>query len=683
MAASSLSCRAAAAVVRTESGSIINCFSKQPTPAPSDFSADVDIHDDPFSFQPDGTYHQATTRPSLGLATPSYTPVVESTNLPQVLNDDLRHASLRASLDARRAELDAINDTHEKLIVEHMALQKVAASREARISTLCSEMKEKADLSATQQKDLSTIRALLSEAQANVASITQSLCNASTDLMEARQTVEKKEASIQAMTAEKCAQTAKLAEAELVLAALESKYSAERRQLVTARDDLEKELVLAHQNETLLQDQLRIVREQLSSRDAANQALLDRGREAEQQLDVLRSATRGYEEKIGAAQSTIDALTVERDDLARRYDALSGGVNATHVAITTLEQELQGSRQAAAEDRASLAVLNQELIDARVRISSLDTQLVEQINRNDALVHDREATVAAVAELKLKLANADEAIQLEAAEVHQKMTAISALEAELQRAEKHGADLSSQIEQLTTVKAQLQFNVAELTEVVSSKDMELFELRGTLELEQAGRQALESDVVVLTSESTELSSKVSATAREVDQLQSQLRHAEACERDLQGRLDALRQEKDGADKEATARLTALEESLMVIRQQASSLESRLVSVTRVNEDLTSGLEAKTQEYAESSAALRAAEDRISQLDAQASSLRAANEILEQRVGQWRITKGESDDTIRKLQQLLARHETFFKSQLAELGQVRELARPFISKEHLC
>ncbi|KIP06342.1 hypothetical protein PHLGIDRAFT_463675 [Phlebiopsis gigantea 11061_1 CR5-6] len=611
-------------------------------------------------------------RPPLGLATPSYTPIVEKTNLPQVSDGNIRHASLQALLDARRVELDAMNDTHEKLIAEHVALQKVVASHEARISSLCSEMKEKVDLSVTQQQDLSTTRALLSETRINVASITESLRNTSTALMEARQTMDKKEASIQAMTAEKCAQAAKLAEAERALAALESKYAAERRQLVTARDDLEKKLALAYQNEILLQDGLRIVQEQLSSRDVTNQALLDRGREAEHQLDALRSATRGYEEKLGAAQSTIDALAGERDDLVRRYDALSGEFDATHVTITTLEQELQGSRRAVAEDHASVTVLTHQVADAHVRISSLDAQLMEQISRNGTLVEDQETAVAVVAELKLKLANVDEAIQLEAAEVHQKTIAISALEAELQRAEKHGADLSSQIEQLATAKAQLQLEVTKLAEIGLSKDTELLEARRTLGVEEGRRRALESDVVALTSKSTELASKASVTTREVEQLQSQLRHAQARERDLQGRLDALYKEKDGADREAAARRTSLQESLTVIQHQASSLESRLVTTTRANTDLISRLEAKTKEIAESSVALRSAEDRVGQLDAQASSLRAANEGLAQRVAQWRIAKEEDDGTIQKLQQLLAHHETFFKSQLAALCQANAL-----------
>ncbi|EKM57967.1 uncharacterized protein PHACADRAFT_116476 [Phanerochaete carnosa HHB-10118-sp] len=613
---------------------------------------------------------QVCDQRTLGLATPTYTPLAPTADLPSVADEEAR-----ALLEARIAELESLCNIHDRLAAKQGILSEDVALWEDKISALQTEVKEKDNLLAAQQQDLSVTRLEVLLLQSEVSTLTNALQENSAALVDTRKALEVKEREMAALSTEKTHQEAKLAETGRVLEALEDEYEQKRLELVEDAVGLQKKLALACETEASIQADFRKRLEEMSALEARNLELEASVLSVTEQLTTAQGDIVDLMARLATANSEIAVLVQERDAGVAKYETARDGLEAAQVSMETLEQELALARDSAAQNKTRTTNLTGVIALAEQDTASLREQLDVESGRALILAGEKDAAVAQLTTARKELDDATSQLHALSASSAEKDAAIDSLEGRVSSVQSHVADLASQLEQLEADKSALQLGAEELNGALAAKDAELAETNAALQVQQESASELERQLAVSVAKNVGLTSELSAKAGALELVRTQLEAAQGSLSDLYAQLDQSRLEAEDAGRAASAQITALDTSVQAAREQVTTLQARLESAEQGHEELADRFQQSTTNLATSQAALQLEEERAASLDMQVSAMVVEKETLVRRLAEWARTKAQDDETIGKLKHIVERHETFFKRQVAEISREATILLP--------
>lgn len=612
-------------VTRTESGTLIHEYSKQPTPAPSDCGAEVE---DPFQAYPvDRSPRATSTVHPFTSATPAHTPPHEEVGLQATSDADVS----RAALVSEAEELRILRDTYQRLLNEHTTAMETISRYETTISTLQATVAEKSSILSAKQAELSVACAKLSGFEGDIACSTQAVHDGAVTLADLRKAVQEKELAVNALVLEKADQDAKLLETEEALKMLRAEWELRDAQLAKGHGELEEE----------------------RAKTGDLQALLDA---TTVQLATAEGEIASLSTRLASAGAALRTMSEERMEAVARYESARDDYATKEVTMTTLRQELADARQTASHWEASQRELATRLSRAEEELALVHQQLQHEVSQNALLVQRNDEAAQEVQELTARLEISREQIESVKQELCDKQVAMRDLQECLVTAEVEVTNLSGQTVRLTQDKLQLEHVLRDVKESLAVAEVEVAQSKDRLRAEEEARASLQVQLATLAAENADLSSSVSTAAMEAVALRSQLEGALASEHKIHEQLTDLQRCTDAASQAADAQISTLEASLRDTVTQVTTLQSQLQTSEATYEERRAMFEATLQTEKEYRKPL---EERV-------ISTSAENEDLRSQVQACRQVKVQDEETIRRLKHLLARHEAFLKDQLEDI-----------------
>ncbi|KAH8096891.1 hypothetical protein BXZ70DRAFT_1009561 [Cristinia sonorae] len=627
-------------MTRTESGSLINQYSKQPTPAPStpgphDF--DMDHESSPMH------HDHGDAFAAHGLATPSSTRfrAQQDEEEDNNMDDVFGGGPLTPLRSPPEPEFDA--SAHEK-----------------RVEQLEAELREK--LALLIAKDAS-----LSSEQSRVQSL--------------RQTVAELEAACVEKDAEIVGAKQLLDNAEALTATLRSDIEAQREQHVVQLADLQASLAS-------YQAQLREETERATNAEAELASMKedlvrmtqDRDRLINDYDGTMGILTNLRTERLDF-QATIDDLTTRCNDTQEQRDQAQLLVSQLTEQVTSLRSELQSLNATQAQSLSEKDAAEKELADLRAHIATMESSLsmtsleLEQSRlaaaaldvQVNSLEEHRTSDAAALQTLREQATEFEAFIDQLCREISAATDREDALNAQILGHQARETELINSREEtlrrvealdaeLTTSRtklAELELTSDELTYRLQTKDDELTRLHADIQAKETARASLEFQLSSLQTEYAKLEKTVAENTEKTKVLQSDVASLRSTEAELRKALESEAAQRATDRVQLTEEIALLQVSLQKSEAEATAFADAAEEARRAHQVTTSLLEDTQARLESTRQALAVAETQVSSLarDIDTARTNATEAALE--MEELRIAKAEGEKNVLELRQVFA------------------------------
>ncbi|KAJ6478805.1 hypothetical protein C8R47DRAFT_1138220 [Mycena vitilis] len=658
------------AVTRTQSGSLINHLSKQPTPAPTELDPSDRHDDDIFNFDDSDP---VSVPPVSFLATPDATPAktLPTTHLNKI-------SSLEHALQMRTTELQNLVHKLSEHESQRTQKEKLISSKDARISLLETNLalfesqlpdfeRAKADLEASVAEKAAHIKSLIQERDDAIASVKHEQNEHERELSRLRTELSDSEHAVAAHATEIQAAHARAASLESDIADLRRELDSQGVSTAHLTDER------AH-----LEGELLAQRALAGTTEESNQSLLERIAQLGQSIAEQNAVEVSLKEELARTEA---ASSAESKKLLAAEET-----NATlvaHLAETT--DKLTVSQQGHADARAALEALRPQmeaLDDALTKRISSQREVQERLGKTQREADNFRMQVgileATVANLRSNL----EAKKLEteqlARDLTERVDANSALVASLQEKEQQLNDAgvakdglqttldeaTSKLQRALDAEAQLEETRAIMDDRLAAADAANTSLIAELSASSALADARSIKLQDAEGRVATLGSAVASRDVDVEQLRVQLGESVGRVGELEQILDAAgaRYASDLAEKQAA--YLALEKTLSSAQEAVTRLTLEVSSVRTEREDVQGRLEGEVRRTGD---ALVAEQLRVKTLQAEREEVTL--ELLE-----LRVSKDADTATIEGLKEVFSQLKATQMQSLAELDYKLESAQ---------
>lgn len=518
----------------------------------------------------------------------------------QVVRRELKDSAesitdLLERLKAMEAEVDAL--TQAKATAE----REVESARE-----LARRAKEEQDELRFQSQQ----RALLSEQQD--ASTLEALGKLEQQLQDAHETIRNQQEALDAQQQREAAdQTSSML--EKTVDDLQEQLLASRKALAlqtdewrAKHDDAEQRVArLTSDLETRTSDVARLNEELTAAHDA--RAELQRDRQVlEQQLGEIDAKWRAKEQALSQqVAAELASAKTALNDIAAQKEALETALRESDAQWRAKEQAL--SQQAAAE----LDSVREQYQEAQEELDSYQKYADDEIHKLRAAVEasDVEAELAKAREDELSaerktleeklaslLSTRDDAVDHLEHELREATRKCEQTESQLADATELVKELKAAMEQLEGEAYRHRNELEDLSEALKSAQMEAVHYHDQLEVQQRGREELETLVETQRKRIDKLE-KVKMTTETLELF----RRLKSDRAELQATVQTLQQEAESAKESAKQQTTRLlqrkEEELAAMREQVAEVERELQTKKEKAQEVIEGLEVELRERA--------------------------------------------------------------------------------------
>ncbi|KAJ6557872.1 hypothetical protein B0H19DRAFT_1148833 [Mycena capillaripes] len=658
-------------VIRTQSGSLIDHLSKQPTPAPTERDPS-DHNDDDMFDEPE----PASVPPSSftnHLATPEATP---AKTLPKTQMN--KTSFLEQSLQLRTTELQNLVRRLSEIESQHAQSLKSLSDKDSRISILQTNLasyecripdleRAKVDLEASIAEKAAQVERLIRERDAATASLKHEKNEHERELSRLRTELSDSEHAVAAHVVEIQSATTRAASLECDIAKLRTELDSRNASsvaLLGERTRLEAELSAeralagtAHESNQALVKRIAELDRRIEEQDAVEVSLKEELARAEAESSTasenLRAAEGRNEDLAARLAEAINKLTAAQqglDDARAAAEALKPQMTALDDALTKrisshreLQERLTKTQREADTFRLKVGILETTASNVRANLEAkkleadqLARDLAERTDANSALVSSLKEKEQQLTDANISM----EGLQTTLDEVTSKLQLALHAEAQLQESRDR---MNDQLAAADATRASL---IAELAATANTVE------ETTTKLQEA-----EAKVATLWTEAA-------AKDREIEQLRVQLGESVGRVRELEQILDATAASyaSDLAAKESTH--ISLETTLSSAREDVERLTLEVISVRKDRDEVQGRLEDDVKRITD---ALDAETLRGKLIDVERGE-------LEQELLELRASKDTDAATIEGLKDVFSQLKAAQMQSLAELDNKLELAQ---------
>ncbi|KAJ7199321.1 hypothetical protein B0H12DRAFT_1165411 [Mycena haematopus] len=634
-------------VNRTQSGSLIDHLSKQPTPAPTE--PDSDDHTDDNMFEELGP---ASVPPFMNpLVTPDATPAKTQSKI-QIS----KISSLEQALQLRSAELQNLVRTLSELESQHAHTLTSLSDKNSHISilqtnlALCETRISERDAAITRIPDLERAKADLEASIADKATEVQRLIHERNDALVNLKNEKNKHynelASLRAeLNLEVETANTRAATLESDIAKLRSELDSKR----TSAADLVGDRVY-------LEEALLAQRALVGTADESNQLLVKRIAELDQRVVEHSAVERSLKEEIARAEAELSTASEKLMDAETKNEALISRLEETTDKLTAARQGLTDARASAEALKPQMAALD----DALTKRISSQRELQERLTKTQ-----RDADT-----FRMKVGILE--------------TTASNLRAKLESKNLEADQLSRDLVERTGANAVLCSSLKEKEQQLTDANISKDELQTKLD---EVTSKFHDQLAVLDAAKTSLISELAATLVKLEETVGKLREAGALEETLrteatakddeiqQLRLqlaDYVRRARYTSDMaERDSAIIALENSMSSAREDVTRLTLEATSLRQDLDDMQRRLDIDVERMTD---ALDVEKQRGKLLEADCEHANSRIQEVEQELLELRASKDADAATIEGLKGVFSQLKATQMQSLAELDNKLESAQ---------
>ncbi|CAL1699813.1 unnamed protein product [Somion occarium] len=560
---------------RTQSGSMIDQYSKQPTPAPTSPGAMEHEHDE-FDMVPplpdiaeDYNPRRNISDASHGLATPPPSSPMEF--------EDSSHRPTGQELDASRANL---RGTISELESEIAKLERVLSEKRAQL--------------AVQDTDIVAEKARAQSLQISVIKL-QDLLNArETALAKAEETIKESDSALSA--------------AHCVASELKRQLKAVHEQLLTLQTERDKVLARADVSATDLAKE----KDAHSRALRENQELKDKLSAAEDAASSLRTEVDAEKVVASSLESQCHAME-DRCQVAERQSAEAHErLSDLTSQLKTLEEssELGRERAVAVQEAliAELTLVNSALEESKAAEAKLRDEFTRMLADRDEEISTLRGSISSLEEqlsasnqiierLTQKLHSVSEQEQALAADLLTRDTTITELQASRDDALTQISSLSTELSKNKIELADVELALDETRFRLEKTEGEFDGLRDDLLTEKDVHVALEDQLSSVHSENEQLRVELSGKTGQLETLQADLVAMHEKEVALRNKLQELERQHSSEISDRDVKLASLQASFRSVEDSLRDTLEQLQAMQNDKESLSSQLHAARDEVA--------------------------------------------------------------------------------------
>ncbi|THH29316.1 hypothetical protein EUX98_g4872 [Antrodiella citrinella] len=594
-------------VIRTESGSLINNYSKQPTPAPSSPGGrDYDMNDELPPCSPVRGNDEDVFTARHGLATPSssvpYNGHVRSGRAQESdeMNDFAPHGSPLTPLQSfreleletevsdqvgRTAKLqDELQQKSEQLIAQDASL----VAEQNRVQNL---QKTNAELEAScVEKDTTIVgvQGLLRDAEALASTLRSSIAarqelhdveldELRNSLASYRDQLEVEKGHVSAVDEELQREKSSTAMASEQLAALRIQYDTLQEVVTTLRMDLEN-----------VQSSLTDAEDQRTQAELRSAELAERIKSLQERLLVVTTARNQATADQEVAERALSESSVAVDSLRESLSTTSQELELHRASEIALEAQLTSLQEVRTNDAASIEALRNQSVEFETTIDRLEEELraaahcgkdlAAQIQgyqaREAELVDSRDQVLQQLGTLKAEVAATKTALELTVDELTHRLQTkddeVVFMRADIDERDALTVSLQAQLTSLQASLTASERALAETTEHAEALQVDVASLRVT---EAILREALDSELAQRASERAEHEGEVSRLQVSTQQWEDQVKQ-----------FTAAAEEARNARLITTSELQEAQERLVNAHRDLTTAQTQISTLTRNLED---------------------------------------------------------------------------------------------------
>ncbi|KAJ3558276.1 hypothetical protein NM688_g1019 [Phlebia brevispora] len=661
-------CSSVPGVIRTESGSLIDHYSKQPTPAPStpgpagvNDSFDYSVRDQ--SFHDDVDVFSAPQ----GLATPTATPRMTTRTLTPSPGDSESRghvSSLHGAVEARESELRALRKTHDQLVAARIELQELLSTRNADIAGLRAELQERAKTVYVLQAELAAANAANSASVVSEEDMRKVLDSEKSAGGRVEFDICVKRSLLGSLFSTKEQLRDQVADLNNAITTLRTSYDRQGSQ-ASEKDKLNERLLVAAEVENSLQDALCAASMKFSELNSRHRDLESRYSSVEQSLRAVESQLVQAKERLGRAESDLFKTSEERRQALSRSADLESKLLEAQVSMDTLQQDIETANKAVDEKEAMITrqtLALKELQDRERSLKAEGASLNTAITTLHTQAADKNATIET---LRAALHTATARITLLEATIVEKGADITKLQGIRDVAEEQVSELAAQLRASEARCTRLGLLVAsvqgELKEMASNAER----FQTDLARSQQAYGTLEAELESVKSNNDTFQLELRSKVAEVASLQVDLGRARDTERRLQLRVVEIQDEKVAHEERFRNSLAAVQDSLNASEAESRNLRSSLQALRDEKRELKSLLCQRETELTSAQTASSTEGERAENLQAQLREAVARVETAEREADELHEAKLEDERNMAVLQEAF---QQFRKVQLENLAQ---------------
>ncbi|TCD65383.1 hypothetical protein EIP91_002747 [Steccherinum ochraceum] len=632
-------------ITRTESGSIINQYSKQPTPAPSSPGGhDFDMEDD----LPPSAFGDVFTGPH-GLATPSssipYKDHGHSRPSPPEA-DEMNHdigSPLTPLQTERELEAEDENSTHIR-----------------RLAELQDQLREKSEQLSSKDATLASQQDRVLALEQAVADLEASCADKDTTVIGVRSLLRDSEALASTLRSDLVAQQGRhdteFGELRGSIASYQTDLELAKKTHATALQELETERAAAA---TLAQEKIALqesydtvqaavtsLRAELEGSHVSVEGLTTRCVDLEARLVQADLHRAELTERLETLQSELHDVSTARTDISLEMEIAKGQLVDANATLTSLREELSTATQELVLGKTTAAALEvqiaslQELRTSDVAtLEDLRNKAVNFETKADSLQNDLEDAMARVADLSSQVQDGQ------------------AREAELEKARAEALQQQKTLDtKLTYARnrvSELELTSDELAHRLQVREGELSSVRTDLQEKVSQASVLQADLLSTQEAYKRLEQTLSEKTEALETLHSQVTSLTTTETDLRKALELQSGQHVAEKAEFVSQISHLKSSVESLKTQVEASAVAVEDAHSAREAIDIELKAAQAHLESGRGDLVSAQDQISSLtrtidDAHLQATRAAKEIE-----QLRLAREQDEKNILKMQEIFS------------------------------
>ncbi|KZT19956.1 hypothetical protein NEOLEDRAFT_1151679 [Neolentinus lepideus HHB14362 ss-1] len=614
--------RAMDALTRTQSGSFISQFSKQPTPAPSVSGNTPEPDETTMSFEDEGDTlvpadddenSTSDNVKNVNSLTPEWSPrkaqdkgvTVRLEKLQDLLATECERAqrreseyqdkitSLEKAADSRASELRVLTDRLTAFDSERTVMQTIISERDNRIADLLAELTTRNGLVASKDATLAEKDAEIASLHSSLASLEQASAELRDRQEKLQNSAKEKDAVIAGLTEGKSALARELTALQETLVGVRTKVEDNETQLQALRDaeitliqekDILESMVVSLEEETRTTEEARVaLSDSLLSQKAENDTLLSKLRASEDVAKLLRTeATALAEEKTKLQHELIEAcdghlrVTQQKDreiaDYARECEGLQLEVTSLNTEVALLKEQLDTANDVANAVRIELAEANTWVQNLREETTTKDGAIAELKSSQGKLQQDMVSLQSELSSKKIHVSELELTLDESRERLRNSQERAKTMTTDLEAKEQARQQL---VEDVKRLEAANTINIQELTE----RHAEI----GTLSADLLASQARESELVTKIQEAEAIRAvELANHASSLSSVQSSVESVQHTASDLQEKLSDASAKRDSLEsqiQDVRTELTCARVSLEAESARSSAMERDLGEAT--------------------------------------------------------------------------------------------------------
>ncbi|KAJ7359717.1 hypothetical protein DFH08DRAFT_1075105 [Mycena albidolilacea] len=638
------------AIIRTQSGSLIDHLSKQPTPAPTERDPD-DCGDDTFD-ETDSVSVPPFINP---LVTPAATPAKSQSRI------QMNEISSREHLPSSEQQNDLVRKLAE-VESQHTYTQKSLSDKTSHISilqtnlALCETQISEKDAAISEiERARADLEATVAEKAAQVERLVHERADAISSLKNEKNKHDRLRAELNAQS-----ETANIRESDI--ATLQSELGSQRASCAEL-----------HAERARLEEELSAQRGLVGMVDESNQGLVARVAELDQRVEEHSAVELSLKEELAGAEAELSTASEKLLDAEVQNRVLSTRLAEATEKLAAARQGLADARAAAESLKPQMAALD----DALTKRISSHRELQEQLakTQRDAETSRMKVGIleAAAATLRMNLEEKTLHAEQLACNVAERVDTHSALLLELKETQQQLTDvtvskdaLQSTLNEVTS-KLQLALGAeAQLRESRDRMDGQLAAVdaaKRSLIAELAATSAMVQGTAVKLREAeareATLGTEITAKDQEMERLRVQLDASVGRAQELQENLDAAEARYDSHLAERESAHIALDGLLLSARGDVTRLTAEVSSLQRERD----GLKNDAKHISD---ALEAEKLRGKSIEAECADANGRVQEVEQELLELRASKDADATTIEGLKDVFSQLKATQMESLAEL-----------------